>query len=325
MANNVDPGSIQPNVLLSGASRTIAIVVCLLPATAALLIAILLIIKSDLQFASLADLRTLNSLALIALFCLAGLGVGYGIRLLLPPLCAPSQGTSDHNRDRLARYVVIVGSLGIFAIALAIVIAVAIKDTSDDWKETILSIFTSVLPVFSTWVGTVLAFYFTNETVRRTQQTQAQAPNGGSDPITRAGTMTPYQSIPRIELDPAAAAELGAVAAAEAIPLSEIQNQLGSSGPSRVIIFDHNKVPVFVVFRTAMPEIVASSDTLKTYLDTALNREASLKFAPIAATATIAEARNMLAAQGLTDLFVTANGRVAEPTMGWVSDESLGT
>lgn len=326
---SVDP--VQPATLLQGPGQVIAIIVALLPATAALLLTLALIVSSRLEFDGLSSAKTRDSLILIVVFALAGLAVGHGVRRLLPPDRPPPPPQSsdceiDQNRDRLARYVVTAGTIGIFVTALSLIIAIAMRSPAGDpsWKESMMSIFTSVLPVFSTWVGTVLAFYFTNETVRRTQQSQRQGVRNDGQPIRRPGTMISFENIPRIELDAAAVTSHGtAAAAAGEINLGEIQDLFGPTGTNRVVIFDEKKAPVFVLQRSGMPPIVAEDDTVEDYLATGGNLEAATKFAIVAADLTIASARQQMETDRLTDLFVTEHGSSQEPTLGWVPDENL--
>lgn len=307
--------------------RGLAIFAGLFPALASLLITVLLIVRSNLAFTG-ADAQTMTSLGLIALFLLAGLAVGYALRLLLPSPAPPPRPTGDdstYHRDRLARYVVTAGTIGIFVTALTIIIAVAIRADGEEWVQTALAIFTSVLPVFATWVGTVLAFYFTNESFRQAAEA-TQALTGrktGSEPITRAGTMVGFDAITRLELDPAAVAAQGAAAAAEAVMLSDIETLFGPTGTNRVVIFDDARHPIFVIRRSEMPPAVAATDTVTTYLETGTNRVAAVNFDRVAASTTVADARRLIESRRVTDLFVTQNGQADEPTIGWVPDENL--
>lgn len=334
MASSADGGSSQVGEVIAASGKVLRVVVSLLPAATALLISTVLVLNSELKFTSLTDPATLNSLALVAIFLLASLGVGYGVRYLLPPdrlfvapgSAAPARdGAVDHNRDRIARYVVTAGTLSISGIALTIIIAIAIK--GGNWEERALSIFASVLPVFSTWVGTVLAFYFTNES-RRQAAVEAREARGAADegePITRPGIMVPFDAIPRLELTSAQIAGRDTKVAAEELALKTVTALFGA-GIRRVVIFDDKKAPVFVVHRSGLPDdlnLVLDSDTLSDYLDEGSNRDAARNFAPAPATGTVTDARRLVELRRVTDLFVTDHGRNDEPTIGWVPDANL--
>jgi hypothetical protein len=301
--------------------------IALLPAVTSLLITIVLLFNSRLTFTSLADPQTLNSLAMVVLFSLTGLAIGYGVRYLLLP-AHPRQaddGDSNRNRSQIARWVVTAGTIGIFATAITIIIAIAIN-RGLDWEDRALSIFTSILPVFSTWVGTVLAFYFTNESFRQAAEaSQGMSTNRATEILSRPGITVPFDRILRHELDPASISANGnsATAAAEAVKLQEIRDLLGTAGPRSVVIFDDKRIPVYVIRRGSVPEIVVEDDTVKDYLDTGANRVSATNFAVTAANSTIASARRLLESRRVTDLFVTQNGGGDEPTIGWVPDENL--
>jgi hypothetical protein len=303
--------------------------ITLLPALAALFITFLLILKSGLSFTSLSDPRTWDSWALVALFSLTGLAIGYGIRYLLPsdrprPV---DDGDSNKSRSQIARWVVTAGTIGIFLTALTLIIAIAAQSRTDpQWKESALAIFTSVLPVFATWVGTVLAFYFTNESFRQAAEaSQGLSTNRATELLSRPGVTIPFDRILRRELDLASitAKEGSATAAAEAVKLQEIKDLLGTAGPRSVVIFDDKRIPVYVIRRDLIPEIVVEDDTVKDYLDTGTNRVSATNFAVTAANSTIASARRLIESRRVTDLFVTQNGGGDEPTIGWVPDENL--
>jgi len=318
-----------------GKALTTAII--LLPSVVAILIALLLILRAPLTFTSFSDTASLSSIAFVVLFLLAGIGAGYGVRLLvpmqllMPPKPLPSSADDKADaRAQIARWVVTAGTIGIFVTAMTLIIAVAAAGgPKDNWQERALSVFTSILPVFSTWVGTVLAFYFTNESFRQAQEAnQPQAPDKDAEPITRAGTMIPYERVVRYEMSTAQVAGKDAKTASEAIKLDDIRKLMSPPGIARIIIFDDKRTPVYVVRHDAMPSegsdpAARAGQTMKDYLDNGTNRVAAGNFAWTASSATIVDARRLLETRRVTDLFVTDHGRNDEPTLGWVPDDNL--
>jgi hypothetical protein len=77
--------------------------------------------------------------------------------------------------------------------------------------------------------------------------------NGENDLITRPGTMIPYDKITTREISPAEMpAGTTAVQAAESIQLNEIIN-LFSQTATRIIIFDPNRHPVYIIRQKNVP------------------------------------------------------------------------
>jgi hypothetical protein len=108
-------------------------------------------------------------------------GVMLMMRFALSPLVAadPAPPTSAVDADvalrsRMAPIVLGIGSAAIILLAIGLMIAFSVlnqqKSVADKFDTLLMGIFASVLPVFATWVGTVIAFYFTNESFRQAAQ-----------------------------------------------------------------------------------------------------------------------------------------------------------
>jgi hypothetical protein len=224
----------------------------------------LLIYKADLHFGSTFDTAFLQSLEVLGSFIAVGMVSAFLLKLLLQPRTARSgRNAAPPVRDRLAREVVYIGSAGI--VGVSVVLLFMINTKSDAYGTTGLSIFTAVLPVFSTWVGTVLASYFTNESFRQAaESSQQDLPNRGDlEPITRPGTMVEFARIIRYELVNQTATIEAAEAAAEVIPLSTFIALFQPPGVTRIIVFDADRHPVFVLRHEALPPAPAANATLK--------------------------------------------------------------
>ena len=109
----------------------------------------------------------------------------------------------------------------------------------------LLGVFGSVLPILATWVGTVIAFYFTNESYRQAAEATAAAtaslrPSGPK--VTER--MIPYEKIGKIEVDRQAA---------RAVRIVEIE-ALMKEPVTRVVIFEATtRSPIFVIRRKLYP------------------------------------------------------------------------
>jgi len=67
------------------------------------------------------------------------------------------------TRQKLAARIVTIGPIAIAVLSVVIVGAAAFTNAGTGLKESTQLVFTAVLPLVGTWVGTVLAFYFAKE------------------------------------------------------------------------------------------------------------------------------------------------------------------
>ena len=115
------------------------------------------------------------------LFALAPISSGDSVQLSTP---------ADADvvlRSRMAPIVLGIGSAAIILLALGLFIEFGVMEQNQDPNikgkiDTLLNgVFSSVLPVFATWVGTVIAFYFTNESFRQASQAARENMAGSND------------------------------------------------------------------------------------------------------------------------------------------------
>ncbi len=308
----------------------------LVPVLVAGLLAGLLLLHATLQFPAFELQNAAGRFALLQAVAtplvLVGIAllVGVATRLLLLPMTAvgarPAAAQEGPLRDHLARQVVTSGTIVIGVLAAVLIVMIGFGG-SHDLTTTGLSIFTAVLPVFSTWVGTVLAAYFTNESYRRAAENTQNLANtsaSSSEPITRAGTMVPYDRVVRYDMT-ADEETADPQAGAATLRLSELQQRFQPPGIVRVVIFDSRRRPVYVLRHEAMPTTADANAnaTLALYLNDPVKKAAARNFALTASSATIADGRRLLQTRKVTDLFVTEHGRDDEPAMGWVPDDNL--
>jgi hypothetical protein len=236
-------------------------------------------------------------------------------------------GGDGQARTRIAFMVVgvsIIGVLGVSAVALGF------SDTKSR-PEMARLIFTAVLPLLGTWVGTVLAFYFardnlqaaTDSTISTLRVATGLTP---TSPVT--AVMTRFDAIMPRKM-------VGTKADAEATQLRELHELMSTTGRSRVPIFDSSNVVLYVVHEPDIDKyaqiVVKSSDnledtdTVRALLDQGDPLRAAVEtFVTVPPTATVADARNQLNAKtGCKDVFVTTAGRSTDPVVGWLTNSDL--
>jgi len=237
------------------------------------------------------------------------------------------QSTDVSTRRRLA-----VGIVGASIIAIVAISAVAIALAGNSRAETSRLVFSSVLPLLGTWVGTVLAFYFAREnlqaaaesTLRTTESTLRLAGIEPGTPVT--GVMIREAGI--------TAYDLGSNDRAEDVPL---QTMLGSmqrlDPPARRLPIRNASGAVLYVIHdstlTAYAESVhQTSATLDKTIGDLLNvpyfRELVEAIGFVDEKATVAEARARLASiKNCNDIFVTTTGNRDERAIGWLTNTLL--
>jgi hypothetical protein len=109
----------------------------------------------------------------------------------------PDQNTPADNalttRERIALGVIVIAGIGIALVAIvALVAGLYIQDTETQRRFLVLTVFNTLVPLFGTWVGTVIAFYFAKENFSAaTQSTRFFYDNRGRQFADAAGQPRP--------------------------------------------------------------------------------------------------------------------------------------
>ena len=226
-------------------------------------------------------------------------------------------------------------TLAIVIIALAIggISALAVFIVWDGSPEDNKLVFTALVPVFSSWVGTILAFYFgresfesANEQVRKmNEQFRKYVGSTVQDRIAQNVTeimrpisdMTYYQFAQGQD-------ESG-------ITLAQLQQHFGTD-LSRFPILNAAMHPLYMIHRSVIDRYAQSggdtNHTLREFLDAQAQQGQGYDFQRgyviVAETASVGDAKAaMEAIQSAQDVFVTAEGTRDELLLGWVSNTRL--
>ena len=246
-------------------------------------------------------------------------------------------------RARIGGYLVIGSSLAVFLLAIAIIVVSGITGGKDSVKETTQLIFTAVLPLIGTWVGTVLAFYFSKENFEAARQ--------GTIDLVRAVS-------PRLESTRVADKMIRANAIIKAtVPdgkqmddlllkdIDDLFTRAGVNGAkvSRLLIVDARGVCLSILHRSVwaemlnqgarqQPAVNPQADSFGKLLSLAYptSVSANLKefivrtMAFVAENRSVADAKAAMEAKPLCqDVIVTASGKDGEPMLGWISNVDI--
>jgi hypothetical protein len=231
----------------------------------------------------------------------------------------PPTQSDEATRRRLA------GGIVVASIGVIVAISIAAIAAADDRAEASRLVFSAVLPLLGTWVGTVLAFYFARENLEAaTQSTLALAGIEPANPVTRV-------MIPEADF---VAYDLGTGDQVEAVALSTLRDKMRTlTPPSRRLPIRNAAGAVLYVLHdstlTAFAESQGESTTnvTKTFGDllaAPAYKELVEAIGFVAEKGTIADARAKMASiRNCNDVFVTANGNKDERASGWLTNTLL--
>jgi predicted transcriptional regulator len=227
-------------------------------------------------------------------------------------------------RSRLAGWIV---GLSVVGISLLSAATIVLATTDNTQAETTRLVFGSVLPLFGTWVGTILAFYFAREnfaaatesTLRLTGQLTAETPV--SDAMIPRSAMMVHQ--------------LAAGEGEAEVPLRALVDRMQMTGFKRIPVLEADGAVVWVIHESLIlsyAQFQSVSATDDSFLGESLAdlrsvpalRALSEAIAFVDKRARVRDARErMRATSGCNDVFVTETGAPTEAVVGWITNTLL--
>jgi hypothetical protein len=202
---------------------------------------------------------------------------------------------------------------------------------AQQFEQTSQRVFNALLPLLGTWVGTVLAYYFS----RKNFETAANS-------VERMVSLTTEQKLGQIFVEKEmmrpgqiTVYQIPAGKTPADIPLKDLRNTLGGK-VTRIPVVDSNSVVLYIVHQSGLFRFLAeqalagkAADIDKLTLQD-LVTDADIKnwvsnIAYISEAASVAEAKNKMEQQeGCQDLIVTKTGNKTEPMSGWMTNVDIG-
>lgn len=258
-----------------------------------------------------------------------------GMQLATP---APGANTQEHisdirNRERIALAVLIL------SIASVVILSVSAIWFAKDRDKSSANVMTATLPLYGTWVGTILAFYFSrnafeaaSNATTRNAATFQQIASGSS----ASAPPPPDNILAKISVK-SLANNLLFSQKDTTKPLKDVLSELQAAGRYRVIVVDAtNKFLGLVNRRTAEAYLAPpgqegaepaapSSPSLQTYLDwlKGSGATAESKVVFLAETATLADVDTKLQETKLKDAIVTTDGKPDSPVIVYINDNDI--
>jgi hypothetical protein len=195
----------------------------------------------------------------------------------------------------------------------------------------VLSVFSTVLPVVATWVGTVLAFYFGSESFRQAAESTRDVLTQQLTPERKKITdlMVPYERIAKLSAE-------NQDDASKLLMLDVVH--MMSEAATRVIVFNtRTQTPIYVIrsWSPPMPRNWITGDykegpdikdkSIKEYIDadSGKNKADALNFRFIDENSTPDAALAVMTKEKIDDLFITKDGQPTSRVIGWVSGHDL--
>jgi len=217
------------------------------------------------------------------------------------------------------------GIVGASILGIVVISIVAISAAGKTRAETSRLVFSAVLPLLGTWVGTVLAFYFARENLAAATESTLR--------LAGIETSTPVTSVMIREAD-FIAYDLGTNDRIEDIPLASVRDKMrGLTPPSRRLPIRNASGAVLCVVHDATLTAYAESvnqttETLDKTMGDLLKDPAfgalvkAMGF--VSEKAAVADGRaKMGSIKNCNDVFVTANGNPDERAIGWLTNTLL--
>ena len=227
-------------------------------------------------------------------------------------------------REQLSTWVSLV-SIGSVVI-LAIIMILTSWFAND--KETMKLVFSSVLPLFGAWIGTILAFYYGKENY--------EAGTRNTIKIAEAVGTEKLKEIPVTSKMIAKKDMIVCTRSSDNIKLTDIINKL--SEIERLPVLNDKGVIIYMIHRSAIDRYLAQkalnspkeTDLKSITLKTLLDEDSKLKdlfeqsFGFVKASSTLADAKTeMERISKCQDVFVTQRGKNDEPVIGWITNNLI--
>jgi hypothetical protein len=241
----------------------------------------------------------------------------------------PSPGQEPRPQTdviEIARWVLGISGAGIFLVAGVTLIA-AHRANKLDTASTM--VFNALLPLFGTWVGTVLAYYFSRKNFESASQSMERIVNLTVDQklqqLTVSKEMIPLNQITLYTI-PAGKKPAD-------VTIKDIQAKLGGK-ITRVPIVDDKGIVMYIVHQSGLYRFLAEQAiagkplpalTLQNLVDDATLKDWVTNIVYVSEQASVAAAKAAMEARsGCQDLVVTKTGANTEPMLGWMTNVDIG-
>ena len=232
----------------------------------------------------------------------------------------------------IARWVL--GISGATILVISVVVLLGAWRDAKQFADASQLVFNALLPLLGTWVGTVLAYYFSRKNFEAASQSVERMVN----------TLTTEQKLAAIFVekemlrpDQITLYRIPSGKTAKDVLLKDLRSKLGL-GITRIPIADSNGVVLYIVHQSGLFKFIADKAlagtsqadidnlTLQDLVDDAelKNWVANIVYVSEKASVGVAKA-TMEGQKGCQDLIVTKTGSKTEPMLGWMTNVQIGS
>ncbi|MDQ2721022.1 MAG: hypothetical protein M3Z26_14845 [Bacteroidota bacterium] len=233
----------------------------------------------------------------------------------------------------LKDYLAIVIVIFSFAVIILLLVMAFSNLKEKDVFPNIKDLMGLVLPIIGTWMGTILAFYFSKENFESASRSMQQTISKLTPDEKLKTTKAKDVMIPIMAID----SPFNAQQTKENMTIPDLIYFLDKNKRNRIVVMDENKIVTAVIHRSIFDSFMANQimnqkkeiqeikDTKIEDMQTDGSEEVKdvlshgVEF--IQQDATLYEAQQlMIANKNCQDVFLTATGRKEEPVIGWITN-----
>jgi hypothetical protein len=233
-----------------------------------------------------------------------------------------SQPNTEQSKYSLRKWlstVIVFSSIGGIIITAALAMYYGSKEDNSE------RIFTMLLPVFTSWVGTVMAFYYGKENFSAANQETRELLKEVSQPSNKPeiSVKVAMRSITDMKVK-----TLSDDTAAQTTTITDLKNKL-SNEASRLPILNYEKHPLYML-HSSIINSVPQNDLTQSLSDFIVTQKQAGKrfgvnygFVVVSENSVLSDAKEKMLKQKCQDIFVTKEGSADEPLVGWISNIRL--
>lgn len=227
---------------------------------------------------------------------------------------AQSKSKSEFTQS-IAKWILIVAFVSITVIAIVVILR------SPDDAMTVLN---TLLPVYGTWIGTVIAFYFGAKNFQ-TASEQSRALYKETQKV--EGQSLLINQVMR-KLADMTVFVLKEGITDEGITIQELKDKYGEN-VTRLPVLNADTSPKYMIHKSKLDAFISGGGTYEATLADFFAKQqvefgVDQGFVVVAESENVANAKSKLEENStVQDIFVTKNGSSKEPLLGWVSNIRL--
>lgn len=251
-----------------------------------------------------------------------------------------------NSREKLAFWITTVSIIGIAIVSSIIIISAWQQEDKAVALQTIQLVFSSILPLFGTWVGTVLAFYFSRENFGSATESITKSINTIGSNISQKPAVKNVVDImiQKSKIKPYKLEKLSLKDdnnetrenAFKEIKLDDFVKKLDRDEKYRIVVIDKDDVPIAVLHRSLLSEFLnkkrsesvdntqITNLSLNDYFIEKMDGTPDSSFVVISEITDLNSARaEMIRKKNCKDIIVTKYGTNTEGLIGWITNNYL--